>query len=193
MPLPGVRSIGYLWVDGDSYAAAASSPSLGNSLNTALNRGYHNTGNGGDNITTIADRVLGAGYAALQAQCPLVIWDGDPSGLATPALYMAQLARITAVVRRVLIIYPPRRSAQTTQAKADTLSIQQLIASTYPTAYVDSQAALAAGATSPGDDADVAANVVPTSLMNGDGVHLLSTGMALVVTPTLARLSALGW
>lgn len=192
MPLYGKRSTGYLWVDGDSYAAAASSPSLGNSLNTSLNRGYHNTAIAGDTITQIADRVLGADYAALQAQCPLVIWDGVPNGPATPALYLAQLARITAVGRRVLFVFPVRRPAQTTQEKADTLSIQQLIVSAgYQ--YVNSQAALAAGATSPGDDADVAANVVPTSLMNGDGVHLLTAGMNLVVTATLSKLSALGW
>lgn len=193
MFIRGARSNGYLWIDGDSYADAASSPSIGNSLNTALNRGYHNTGTGGNTITQIADRVTGSDYAALQAQCPLIIWDGDPSGPATPALYMAQLARIAAVVRRVIFIYPPRRSAQTTQAKADTLAIQQLIASTYPNTYVDSQAALAAGATPPGDNPDVAANVVPTSLMNADTVHITSTGMALVVTPTLAKIAALGW
>lgn len=192
MPLYGKRSPGYLWVDGDSYAAAASSPSLGNSLNTALGRGYHNTGNGGDTITQVADRVLGAGYAALQAQCPLVIWDGQPSGPATPALYLAQLARIVAVVRRVLFVFPVRRSAQTTQEKADTLSIQQLIVSAgYQ--YVDAQAALAVGATLPADAADVAANVVPTTLMNGDGVHLVTAGMDLVVTATTAKLASLGW
>lgn len=76
---------------------------------------------------------------------------------------------------------------------ANVALVQSALAGLYPGHIVDAQAILAAHATAPGDNADVAGGDIPTSLLQADLTHPTSAAMGYVATVLATEIGARGW
>lgn len=181
-----------IWCEGDSYCAGAGGVSLTGSLQ-GLARPAVTTAVAGTNLSDQLARVLGK--PGLAADGVFVHWDGSAVGNVDAATAMANYAAILASLghSRFVIVPPVRIAINTAPNNALTTAIQTALVAAYPNNIVDAQAILASHATSPVDDADVAAGNVPTSLLQADNAHLTATGMGYVATAVKTLLTANGW
>jgi len=124
-----------------------------------------------------------------------VLWDGSPAGYVSVSGYMSAIADMVACFPsgKFIIIPPVRRTGQTVQERNDTALIQAAIAATYPNNYLDAQAIMVSMAVSPGDDASVAAGCVPTSTLQGDGLHPTVAAEKSVALAVAAMRTSKGW
>jgi len=180
------------YLEGDSYVAGAGGVSLTASLASAASRGAFTTGQGGSDLASQASRV-----ATNPGLCRgvFVHWDGDANGFGTLAADMALYASMVAALGHTrFIIVPPCQRANGSTKNAPAAALQAALMAQYgATHVVDAQAILAGNATSPGDDATVAAGQIPASLLQGDGTHLTSTGMGFIATAIAALIISNGW
>lgn len=187
MPADGIL------VEGDSYAAGTSSASLRGALALALSgRAVIPAGVGGSTPAGVASRLVAAPGLARGVT---VIWDGEMN---TGAAVADQLDSYAEIVRhlghgRYLILPPCRRAAKSAEDNANVASLQAALASTYPGHVLDVQAVLATHATAPGDDSDTAAGYIPSSLLQGDLVHLTATAMGHVAGAVATEIGERGW
>lgn len=180
-------------IEGDSYSAGAGEATLGGALPVALpGRAVISTAVGGSTPSGILSRL---GAVPGLARGAVVIWDGDMNTGAVVADQLAAYAQIVARLGhgRYLILPPCRRAAKSAGDNANVATLQAALAATYPGNVLDAQAILAAHATSPGDDADLAAGYIPTSLLQADQVHLTATAMAHVAAGVAGEIAARGW
>jgi len=185
-----------IWGNGDSYMDGSGGVSLPITAN-ADSRAMIETSSGGTTLQQqYAEMQL---YPGLCASGVFINWDGAPNGFVDVSTQMATYAQMIALLshNRFLINSPLKRSVMSGGDLAFTTALQAALAAAYPGNYFNAQAILAAHATSPGDDADVAAGVVPTSLLQGDGAHLTTAAMGFVWADATvgikAVLSAKGW
>jgi len=179
--------------EGDSYVAGAGGVSLTASLGTALSgRPVVSRAVGGGTPMDVASRL--AAIPGL-ARGVVVIWDGEMN---TGSVVADQLAAYASIVGRIphgryLILPPCRRAGKSGADNANVALVQSALASLYAGRVIDAQAALAAHATAPGDNADIAGGYVPTSLLQGDLAHLTSAGMGHVAAVVATEIGARGW
>lgn len=179
--------------EGDSYVAGAGGVSLSTSLNTALSgRPVLSRAAGGSTPTDVLTRL--AAIPGL-ARGTVVIWDGDMNTGSVVADQLAAYAAIVASVThgRYLIVPPCRRADKLGTDNANVALVQSALADLYPGHIVDAQAILAAHATAPGDNADVAGGYIPASLLQVDQAHLTSAGMGYVATAVATEIGVRGW
>lgn len=177
--------------EGDSYAAGT--PGLAGTLSTALaGRPVVSRGVGGGTPMDIVSRL--AAIPGL-TRGVVMVWDGDMNTASVVADQLAAYADIVARIGhdRYLILPPCRRTAKSGADNANVLIVQSALASLYPGHVIDAQAILAAHATIPGDNADLAAGCIPTSLLQGDLVHLTAAGMGYVAAAVASEIGARGW
>lgn len=182
-----------LWGEGDSYMAGSTGVfPLNGELSIQSARPVNNTAAGGSTMATAASRM-----AALTARFSdtLVFWDGSPDGFVSVAASMANYATIVGLLGhdRYLIAHPVRRAAMSAQLLQDTLDIQTALAAAYPGHIFDAQAALAALGDPVADAADIAANVVPSSLLVADNTHLKAGTLATIAGQMATVLTSNGW
>lgn len=179
--------------EGDSYVAGAGGVSLAGSLAATLSgRPVISRGVGGATPMDIAARLDATPGLARGI---VIVWDGEMN---TGSVVADQLAAYAGVVARIphgryLILPPCRRAAKSEAENADVALVQSALASLYPSHIVDAQAILAAHATAPGDNADLAAGYIPTSLLQADLAHLTSIGMSHVASAVAAEIGGRGW
>lgn len=182
-----------LWVEGDSYAAGAGGVSMTVTAK-ADGRGALTTAVAG---TTLADQLVRVdAKPGLKQSGVFIHWDGSTAGNVDVATAMASYRAMVAGLghSRFVIVAPVRlaiASGATNQLASD---VTAALLAEWPDNVVDAQTILASHATSPGDDANVAGNTVPDSLLQGDDTHLTSTGMGYVWTEGVKPiLTANGW
>lgn len=186
------RGLDGIWLDGDSYSAPSTGgDGLAARLSTA-GRIATVTGVGGSTLDQAVARVQARPWAR---DSVLIIWDGSSNGYGTLAEDMAKYAAIASFVPKTIILPPVRRGVDDAGTKAAITALQGAIATAYAGRTIDAQALLAAAATSPGDDADVAAGVVPSSLLVNPvtDAHLNTAGWNVVYPAVAALLTSLGW
>ncbi len=180
-------------LEGDSYVAGTDTTSLGGALPAALSaRAVVSTGVGGGTPAGTAGRLAASPGLARGA---VVIWDGDMNTGALPADQMAAYAETVGRIGhdRYLILPSCRRASKSPGDNANVATLQAALAATYPGHVLDAQAVLASHATAPGDDTDVAAGYIPTSLLQGDLVHLTATAMGHVAAAVASEIGGRGW
>ncbi len=125
----------------------------------------------------------------------LIFWDGSSNGYGTLAEDMALYAQVVAAVPKCIILPPVRRGIDDAGTLAAISALQAAIATTYADRTIDAQALLAAAATSPGDDADVLANVVPSSLLVDpvSNAHLNTAGWDVIYPEITDLMTTLGY
>lgn len=179
--------------EGDSYVAGAGGVSLNAALGTALSgRPVVSRAVGGGTPMDVASRL--AAIPGL-ARGPVVIWDGEMN---TGSVVADQLQAYADIITRIphgryLILPPCRRASKSGADNANVSVVQAALASLYPAHVVDAPAILATHATAPGDNADIAAGSIPTSLLQGDLAHLSSAAMAYVAAAVATEIGARGW
>jgi hypothetical protein len=179
--------------EGDSYVSGAGGVSLAAALSTALSgRPMVSRASGGSTPMDVAARL--AAIPGL-AHGPVVIWDGDLNTGSVVADQVAAYATIVSRIRhgRYLILPPCRRAAKAGAENDKVALVQAALAAAYPGHVIDAQAILAAHATAPGDDADIAGGYIPASLLQGDLAHLTAPAMAHVAAAVAAELGSRGW
>lgn len=181
-------------MEGDSYSSVSGSGGVSGQaiLATELGEPVFSTGVGG---STLAQQV-----ARVQANPALyrgvfVHIDGDNNGYGTLETDMALYAAMIETIghNRFIIVPQMQRANKTTEANAATLALSNGLLAAYPNNTIDGQAILAAHATSPGDDATVAAGQIPASLLQPDNTHLTSAGMGYLQDAVAALKTAKGW
>ncbi|SMF66131.1 hypothetical protein SAMN02982989_3440 [Xaviernesmea oryzae] len=179
-------------MEGDSYPAGANGVSGAGSLSTILGKPVFVTASGG---STLAQQV-----ARVQANPELyrgvfVHIDGDNNGYGSLETDMGLYADMIEAIghNRFIIVPPMQRANKTTEANAATLALSNALLAAYPNNTVDGQALLAAHATSPGDDAAVAAGQIPPSLLQVDETHLTSDGMNYLMQGPADIITDRGW
>ena len=179
-----------IWIDGDSYATIQGGVGLAPSLQAALNRTCMIAGIGGATLSEASARVQARTSAANNT---LVFWDGNSNSYGTYAADMAKYATVAAACPRCIIIPPVRRRSDPSDVITAMNALQTGIALTYGGRTIDAQALLAAAATSPGDDADVAEGYVPRSLLIDyvSNRHLNAAGWAVITAAVLAMLPSI--
>lgn len=181
----------WIWSNGDSFSIEVSGDGL---VKRLVADGYVATvgGEGGSTLAGARDRVLARPWLR---NTVLAFCDGSPNGSGLLDDDMAMFAQIVAAVPKTIIIEPVRRPSDTAGVLASVSALQVALAATYPTRLVTMQAALAAAATSPGDDADVAANVVPRSLLFavGSNEHLNTAGWNVAYPRFISVKNSLGY
>lgn len=194
MPLRGAKAKGYIVYSGDSYMAGAGGVGLPATMEATLFRGMHNNGAGGDTLANQTAVTLAMG-AQFQAQCLLVFWDASNNGYASTATDLALYQSMATAFPRSILLPPLRLGTYSGDAPrmAAIDAMQAAMRTAFGTRYLDAQAILVAGGNPVGDAADIAANYIPTSLLQGDLIHLTQAGMNLVSTAVLARMSSLSW
>lgn len=179
--------------EGDSFVAGAGGISLAASLSTALSgRPVLSRAVGGGTPMDIATRL--AAIPGL-SRGVVVIWDGDMN---TGSVVADQLAAYATIVARIphgryIIVPPGRRAVKSGADNANVALVQSALAGLYPGHIVDAQSILAAHATAPGDNADVAGGFIPTSLLQADLTHPTSAAMSFVAAALATEIGTRGW
>lgn len=186
------RGLDGIWFDGDSYSAPSTGGDGLAARFSAAGRIATVTGIGGSTLAEAVARVQARPWAR---DSDLIFWDGSSNGYGTIDEDMAKYAAIASFVPKSLILPPVRRSIDDAGTKAAITALQAAIATTYAGRTIDAQALLAAAATAPGDNADVAAGVVPSSLLVNPttDAHLNTAGWNVIYPAVAAPLASLGW
>lgn len=200
------RARNYLWCEGDSYMAGAFGVVLSDMLNATCARGVTVTAVGGSDMPTIASRVIA--NPTLAAQCRAVIWDGSANGVvadgngsftASVNSYLASIDSILAVTGTNIVFLPPVAVGPSSGFTQTDLNYVQAMLS-----IRDSLVSRGVGTLDPidtlgplnngtaGDLADVAAHVVPSSLLVSTP-HLNSTAMTAMANAIQSLLVSKGW
>lgn len=181
-----------IWLDGDSYSVISSNGDGMEPRFTADGRLITVSGVGGSTLAAQRARIEARLWSTYQT---LIHWDGNPNGYASLADDMAHYAAIVAACPRSIIIPPVRRGADSTDMREYISTLQAALLEAYPTRTIDAQSLLAAAATSPGDDDDVAANVVPRSLLvdHVSDAHLNTAGWDVIYPAVKALVDSLVW
>jgi hypothetical protein len=182
------------WIEGDSYGAGGGSANTGlvTALPAANGRALFSTAVGS---TTLAQQVARVQALPGLTRAIFVHWDGDANSYTDVATTMANYAALVAAVghTRYIIVTPCRRANANSAQNIAVAEIQTQLKALYGDHIVDAQAILAALATSPGDDADVASGYIPDSLLQVDDTHLTATGMNACAAEIAALITSNGW
>ena len=182
-----------IWTEGDSYMAGSTGIfPLNGELSIQAARVANQTAAGGSTMATAAARMAGL---TSRFNDTLVFWDGYADGFVSLSASMANYATIVGLLghNRYLIAHPVRRPGMTSQQNSDTLDIQNALAAAYPGHIFNAQAALAALGNPVADATDIANNVVPSSLLAADTVHLNAATLATIAGQMAAVLASNGW
>lgn len=179
----------FVWAVGDSYVASIGGASVEQGVEASSSRQVLATG--------ISGSAIAAQLAAMQpnpglAGCPLVHWDGDANGVSVEEDKAIFEAMATFCPRHVFVGATRRANNAALAGAVDQRN--GWLASRFGARYLDPHPALAALSDgSSGDLAALAANRVPPSCLQGDGVHLTPAAMAAVGGAIAAKLTALGF
>jgi len=173
---------------GDSYVPDTNGVGLISSINSA-GRPAVSYGQGG---TTLAQQVAVFEANPLLHRGITVHWDGSCNGYGTLEEDMALYGRLTTGGRFVFST-PLRRANADSGYNAAALALHDAMLTAWPSNVIDAQALLASHASSPGDDANLAANYTALSLMQVDETHLNATGMAYSAAAIVSLVNGLGW
>ena len=179
--------------EGDSYMSGANGVSMAETLAALDTRQGIRTALGGGTLQQALARIQSFGEK--EKNLILVVWDGSPNGYGTPSEYLATFAAIVEAWGndRFVFVPPVRRNANSEQEKTDIQAIRATMLSVYAGHTVDAQQVLA-DAGDPGDDAtDISNDVVPSTLLQVDGVHLTQTGMDAVTAAVSSLLISNDW
>ena len=180
-----------IFMNGDSYSVLQN----GDGVVKRLRDAGRKAGSAGVGGTTLAQAVTRAQAMPWMRDSVQIIWDGSCNGYGSLAEDMAKYATLASLCPKTIIIPPVRRYGDDAGQIAATSALQAAIATTYAGRTFDAQAVLAASATSPGDDADVAAGVVPRSLLIDyiSNAHLNTAGIDAIMPAMNGVLSANSW
>lgn len=179
--------------EGDSYMAGAGGVSMFETLAAEDSCQGIRTGIGGSTLQQALTRIQALGPK--ERNLDLIVWDGSPNGYNSTAEYLATFAAIAAAWGngRFIFVPPVKRNANSSQEKTDIQTIRTAMLSTWPDNTVDAQQILADAGDPVGDATDILNDVVPTSLLQGDGTHLTQAGMDPVVAAVSALRTTNGW